>query len=846
MNRIIQFTFLLLFVVSYANGQVIISEYSASNLSTYLDDYGAYDDWIELHNESDMAVDISGWYISDKSSKPTKYQFPEGTLISPNGYKIVVCSGRDLQQTTEIHTNFKLSQTEQKDIILLSNAAEEEQDFTELIITNAGHSVSRMEGEWMIDKSPTPNADNSPEYTRYASVPSILLEAGFYEDTVTVEIINNEENSVLRYTTDGNRVRPSSPIYENPLTVGATSVVKARAYSNDDLVWPSRMDFSTYFINETFTLPVFSVAADGVQDLANNMDGMEGFSRPIGSVEYFNVDQERESVSYGELNRHGQDSWALNHRSLDYICRDEMGYTKAIKAQLFPQKSRDEFQRLMFRASGDDNYPAIQGQTHAGSAHVRDEYVHSLALEGGMELDVRTPRRAILFLNGDYWGVYGLREKIADHDYIKEYYDQGKYDIQFNSTWGNFLQRYGGQAAGDDWLALQDFILSNNMGDETNYRYVDSLLNTTSLIDWVLINTNTVAADWLQWNTGWWRGMDPDGKHKKWGYIVWDLDATFDYYINYTGVPNTDPDAVPCDIEALFQWVDECQQNVIFLRLLDQNAEFRELYYQRYADMMNTVFTCENMLSTLDRMVAEIEPEMPRQVERWAVPGSNDSMDEWETNVARLRGFIEERCTLLDDGALECYTELSGPYEITLLTEPAEVGEIDFNSLDIEAFPWVGNYFGGMKNKIKAKVFNAFEDDYVFSHWESKSGNVIFPDVTSRKADIELTSNDTLVAVFDIISGVEDLFEEKGFSLYPNPASDVMQLNYNIDQSSDVQISMIDAKGRAVIISSETAVSAGYKTLSIDLQQHNLVSGLYVLNIRLNNESINRKVTVIR
>jgi hypothetical protein len=840
MNRIIQFTFLLLFVGSYASGQVIISEYSASNLSTYLDDYGGYDDWIELHNESDMSVDISGWFISDKSSKPTKYQFPEGTTISGNGYKIVVCSGRDLQQTAEIHTNFKLSQTEQKDIILLSNAAGDEQDFTEMIITNAGHSVSRMEGVWMIDKTPTPNNDNNPEYTRYAAIPSIVLEAGFYEDTVTVEIINNEENSVLRYTTDGNRVRPGSPIYEMPLKVGETTVVKARAFSNDEAVWNSRMDFSTYFINETFTLPVFSVGADGVQDLANG----QGAIIPIGSVEYFNVEKERESVSYGELNRHGQDSWSLRHRSLDYICRDEMGYTKAIKAQLFPQKSRDEFQRLMFRASGDDNYPAIAGADHEGSAHVRDEYVHSLALEGGMELDVRTPRRAILFLNGDYWGVYGLREKIADHDYIKEYYDQGKYDIQFNSTWGNFLQRYGGQQAADDWLNLQDFILSNDMGVEENYNRVDSLINLTSLIDWMLINTNTVAADWLQWNTGWWRGMDPDGKHKKWGYIVWDLDATFDYYINYTNVPNLQPDAVPCDVEALFQWVPQAQHNVIFLNLLEQNEDFKELYYQRYADMMNTVFSCENMLTTFDRMIAVIEPEMPRQVERWAGPG--DSMEEWEANVAKLRGFIEERCTLLDDGALECFEELSGPYNITLMTEPTEVGEIDFNSLDIEEFPWSGDYFGGMKNKIKAKVFNEFEDDYKFSHWESKSGNVIFPDINSRKADIELTSNDTLIAVFDIISGVEDLFDEKGFSLFPNPASDLLQLNYSIDQPSDVQITIVDAKGRAVMISSETAVSAGSKSLSIDLQQHNFVSGVYVLNIRLNNENINRKVTVIR
>ena len=843
MKRILQSLILVLSTYAYMQAQVTINEYSASNLTTYVDDFGSYDDWVELHNESDVDVDISGWYISDKESKPTKYQFPEGTIIPADGYKIVVCSGRDLQKTDEVHTNFKLSQTERKDALLLNNANEVQQDFTELIITNSGHSVSRMDGEWMIDNTPTPNGDNNANISRYAVAPTIQLEAGFYQGEVTVEIVNNEENSVLRYSTDGNRVTAGSQIYDGPITLDTTTVVKARAFSNDETVWASRMDFSTYFINEEFSLPVFSVAADGLQDLANNSDGQDGFSRPIGSVEYFNIEKERESYSYGELNRHGQDSWQLNHRSLDYICRDEMGYTKAINAQLFPQKSRDEFQRLMFRASGDDNYPAISGPDHAGSTHVRDEYVHTLALEGGMELDVRTPQRVIVFLNGDYWGVYGLREKIADHDYIGEYYDQGKFDIQFNSTWGNYLQRYGGEDAANDWLDLQEFALNQDLSNEENYNYVDSLINLTSLIDWVLINTNTVAADWLQWNTGWWRGLDPDGKHKKWGYIVWDLDATFDYYINYTNVPNLDPDAVPCDIEALFQWVPQARHNRIFLRLLEQNADFRELYYQRYADMMNTAFSCENMLSTLDRMIAEIEPEMPRQVERWAGPG--DSMEEWETNVARLRGFIQERCELLDDGALECYNELSGPYNITLIAEPDGIGEIDFNSLDIEEFPWNGNYFGGMRNKIKAKVFNDYEDDYVFSHWESRSGNVIFPDAFTRRAEIELIANDTLVAIFDLNTAVEDLFESKGFSLYPNPATDLMQLNYSLDQSSDVQISMIDAQGRSVIIRKESNQSAGEKSLTIDLDRYGFVTGVYILNIRLDDENINRKVTIV-
>ena len=106
------------------------------------------------------------------------------------------------------------------------------------------------------------------------------------------------------------------------------------------------------------------------------------------------------------MNRHGQDSWVLDHRSLDWVSRDEMGYSKAVNAPLFSYSDRDEYQKFMFRNSGDDNYPAINDGQHDGSAHIRDEYVQHLAKKGGMKLDTRENERVILFLNGQCQGRY--------------------------------------------------------------------------------------------------------------------------------------------------------------------------------------------------------------------------------------------------------------------------------------------------------------------------------------------------------------------------------------------------------------------------------------------------------
>ncbi|MEL7148897.1 MAG: CotH kinase family protein, partial [Bacteroidota bacterium] len=281
----------------------------------------------------------------------------------------------------------------------------------------------------------------------------------------------------------------------------------------------------------------------------------------------------------------------------------------------------------------------------------------------------------------------------------------------------------------------------------------------------------------------------------------------------------------------------------IFLKLIAESDEFRQLYYGRYADLMNTVFTCDNMINTLDSMIAVIEPEMPRQIERWG-----GTLAQWQENVDDLRDFINERCTLLDDGALNCYEELTGPYELVLRTEPDGIGEIDLNTLDIESFPWSGDYFGGMENKIKAKVFDEYEDEYVFSHWVSANGNVITPNVEERKAAIILEQADTLTAIF--VSGATatvNLANKYDFQVFPNPASDFLQITYNLPESSSVNINLQSILGQQ-LINFPTASglrSAGTHNFRLDLDS-SLPAGLYLLEVHVGKDRQSYKINVVR
>jgi hypothetical protein len=895
--------------------QVHINEFSAANLHEFLDNYNRTEDWIELYNAGDEPVDLSGYHLSDKELKPGKWDIPDGTIIPANGHLVFWCSGRDEELDGSYHTNFKLAQTKEDEVIMFTDPDENVIEMFPLVLRLVENSACRTEDgaeTWAVCTNPTPGSSNngSTQFAAYTETPSMDVEAGFYTDSVVVSIINNEPNSVLRYTLDGFNVTDDSPEYEGPITVTETTVIKAQSFSNDPTIIPGKMDFNTYFINEDFSLVVFSVASDQVQDLANG----NGDLIPIGSLEYFNLDKEREATTFGSLNRHGQDSWILDHRSIDWVSRDEMGYSKAVNAKLFGYSDRDEYQKFMFRNSGDDNYPANDDEDHVGSTHIRDEYVQALAQQGNLKLDQRAVERVIVFLNGDYWGVYGMRERPVDHDYTDEYYDQGKYNLQFLTTWGTTEAQYGGIGAFNDWTDFREFVLENDMSDPDNYEAVKDQFQVLSLIDYMIVNLNSVASDWMNYNTGWWRGTDPEGDHKKWGYILWDLDATFDYYINYSGVPNTDPDAQPCDIDDISDYMDQffswswgggndtittpadCQSiqigaspypaddpyfqmvidnnnnccengwqyncqlaydffsgapgapqwsvrgNIgkhekIFKKLQDENEEFRQLYYSRQADLQNTVYTCENMINTLDSMIAVIAPEMPRQIERWG-----GTMEEWEQNVVELREFILARCELFDDGMVDCF-ELTGPFEMTLMVEPAGVGEIELNTIDVTEFPWTGAYYGGMENQIKAK---ANDDNFEFSHWETTAGNAIFPDSLERKATIMLESQDTVIAVFTQIVGIKDISKAINLSVYPNPATDKVMIDYELEEAMEVNISLYSLMGKQMNVSDafSSKKSAGQHSHTITIDEQ-LPPGIYFVKLSAGGYQVTKKITII-
>ena len=835
--------FLIILKTAATYGQVVVNEYSCANLAQYQDAYGEFEDWIELYNPSAADVDIEGYYLTDDAGNLKKWKVPGSVVVPAGGFLIVYASGRNEVVGNDVHTNFKLTQTKSNaEHIVFSNPAG-------LIINDIKVERSKLHqswgritdgaAQWRVFTEPTAGSSNdgAASAAGFAKKPDFSQSAGFYAGPIIVEMTTDEPNAVIRYTTIGTEPDLLSTEYTGPITISTTTVLKAASFSNNPEVLPSFVQYNTYFIGVNHTLPVVSVGAKEVLMLANGNQSL----RPKGSIEYFGKDGQRKTRAYGELNSHGQDSWANDQRSLDWVTRDEMGYSAALKEKLFSMSDRDEFQRIILRAAGDDNYPAAHHQQNEGSAHIRDAYVQNLAKKGGLHLDVRQAEKAIVYLNGKYWGVYDLRELPDDHDYTDYYYGQGKYDLQYILTWGNTWSQYGGGQSLDDWSQLYNFIISSDLSDSTNFKYVKDQFDYTSLVDYVITNSFTVCSDWLNYNTGWWRGLNPAGGHRKWGYILWDNDATFDFYINYTGIPNTNADAAPCNPEILATqpWSDP-EGHITILNKLRQNPEFNQYYITRQADLLHTAFSCETMLNYLDTIETILSPEMAMHANRWF-----GTYAEWQQNVTKLRNFIAVRCDTLESGIKDCYA-LTGPFATVILVDPPGAGTLEVNTLPAALAPVIGNYFGSVDLKLTA--IPTAGSSLVFKNWTASHHTFTQPNAAT--ALLDLTAPDTIVAHFQSTSVATHTPADAGtqptFSAYPSLFENSLTLNYFLPEQTAVEVKIYSLLGRemAALLNPETVQTAGNHQLAFDKVGQNLPAGVYFL--RFNTGNFERIIKLIR
>ena len=711
------------------NAQLYINELSCTNENTVADNYGEFEDWFEVYNAGATAVDLTGYYLSDKLDNPTKWVIPSGS-IPAGGFQVFYASSRDIVVAGNYHTNFKLTQTKQEYIVLSDPTGTVLDAYwieNPMKLNDSRGRVTDGAAAWGVFNIPTPGASNIVAQQEYASKPVFSTDPGFYNSAISVALSSPDVDVSIYYTTDGTVPTAASILYSGPININATTTIRARAFSTNPDVPVSFTETNTYFINETHTLPVISVASEDYNDLFNFF----WVNEIRTSFEYFNADGSFEQELEGDMKGHGNDSWAFAQKGIRFYARDKYGYDHEIDHQVFPEKERESFDVLILRNAGSDNYP---GAAFAGrpSCHLRDGFAQTLSVEADMALDQRSYESCIVYINGTYWGIYEMRERI-DSDFTEEYYNQPEEDVDMLEFWGGLEVRYG-SAAG--WNDLYDYMMANDLTVQANYDYVATQLDINSFIDYFIINTYLVNTDWLNWNTKWWRGnADPVVRFK---YTLWDMDNVINLGENYTGLPGTGYEVDPCAVEDLFTGNPNVP-HVDMFNALFENEDFFALYLNRYLDLLNTTFHKDFMIPHLEDMAADLAPEMPQQVARWG-----GSIAEWEDHIDEMKTFLENRYDLIIELIQDCNEdEITGIYTLTANVNNPNGGDIRVNTVIPETYPWTGTYFGGVGLTLTAIP----QEGWVFDRWEITGGGTL-TSTTDEQTNLSLTGDAAVEAVF--------------------------------------------------------------------------------------------------
>ena len=741
-KRLIQIGFLALFTVltqAVSQAQVVVNEFCIANYNDYA--LGAeFEDWIEFYNPTAAPINITGYWLSDNINNPQKFEIPAGTTVPANGYRLILVTGTfefDPNYLGQINTSFKITQTAGEQIVFSNPAGVvlESYDFSSMSPNQANHSWGRQTdgaANMMIFTNPTPNSANvGASGTNYAATPVFSVQAGYYTGATNVSITTTEPNSSIRYTTDGSIPTAASTLYTGPVAINATTVLRAIVTSSDANILPSFVETNTYFIGtDQHSIVVASISGASLSDGS-------WFGNELTHLEIFDANGNFVVEATGDSNEHGNDSNAYAQRGFDYVTRDALGYDNEIEAPIINTRDRDGYERIIFKAAANDNYPFSNG-----GAHIRDAYVHQLSILGDLKVDERSTESCVLYINGDYWGVYEMREKVDDIDFTDHYFEQPEGFVDFLKTWGGTWTEYGD---GTDWYDLVDFITTNDMTNQANYDYVVTQYNTNSLIDYFVLNSYTVCTDWLNWNTAWWRGRHPDGDARRWRYALWDSDNTFGHGANYTGVDSTNPDADPCQVDEMGDVGG--QGHVPVLNALFDNEQFFADYIQRYAQLSNTIFSCDRMIEVLDSMINVIDPEMQRQCQRWGGTYAG-----WQNNVQEMRDFILARCSDEVIGGIEdCYDVTA--YTLTVQIDGVGVIEVEDYNLDETTAPWSGTFFGDLPLDLDIPGLTCG----TFVGWEIVSGTGTLVDPAAPQTQLTLQSDVTLVAHFVASTGVSSI-----------------------------------------------------------------------------------------
>ena len=544
-------------------------------------------------------------------------------------------------------------------------------------------------GEFSFHDEPTPGEANaSAGFEAIGGTVSLSTAGGFYADGVSLALSVSDGAGTLHVTTDGSVPTASSPIYSGPLSIDETTVVRARVLG--DGMIPGRIETHTFFIGDSFSLPVVSLATDpanffdpeiGIYVLGDTYEQSfphfganfwEDWERPV-HLTFFEPDG---TIGFStEAGAKIFGGWSRGHaqRSLSFFARRRYGKGE-FRHRIFPNKDIDEFESFILRNSGNDWQ----------NTHFRDAMQTSLLED--LNVDRQAYRPAILFINGDYFGLMNLREKINEH-FIASNHDGVAPDEV------DLLERNQATIHGesDHYRSVVEIFETENVSSPDVYARIATMIDIDNFIDYQASQIYFDNTDWPGNNIKYWRQRAEGGL---WRWILFDTDFGFGTW----NVSNYTKNTLQFALEPNGPGWPNPPWATLMLRRFVTNDAFVTRFVNRLATHMSTIFEPRKVVSRINEMETTIEPEMPAQRARYG-----GSMSGWRSRVQDMRTFGTQRPNYVRQHLRSTFG-LGANANLSLDATPPLGGTIAVHDREVTGSPWRGRFFQGLPIDITAEA----------------------------------------------------------------------------------------------------------------------------------------------
>ena len=794
-----------------------INEFLASNVATNQDpNFQSYSDWIELYNPTATPVYLSGYFLSDDKTNLKRWTFPSNTQIPANGYLMVWADGKN----TGLHTNFKLEKN--GEFIALSHATGAVLDSLSYTAQTDDISYGRIDTQtWRYFSPPTPNALNPTSgFEAITPKPQFNITGGFYSQNQTLSISTSLSDAQIHYTLDGTPPTANATLYHTPLVINKNTVVRAAVFKEGWKTISSKDE--SYFINEAVSLPVVSLITDpknfydneigiyvqGTNGIIGNCkttphNWNQDWERPV-HIEFFESNGAKGFDTDAGVKIFGGCSRIYPMKSLSIHFRDLYGNSD-INYPLFANRNYTKFKSFVLRSSAQDWYRTM----------FRDGMIQTVILQN-MRIDGQAYRPSLVFLNGEFFGIHNIREKLNE-DYLKSNYptiDHKAVDILETNGLVN-------EGSATDWNAFKAFLATANLAEQTQMDYVTTKIEVDNYLEYVIAEIYIANSDWPAHNISYWKEQKPEGK---WRWLLFDTD--FGFGGNGNGVVGfntlewaTAPNSTQ---EYNLPW------STLLLRKLLENPTFKANFIQRMMAHAQITFEANHVVAVIDSLQNNIRAEIPRHKARWSASLSFDNG--WENAVEIMRNFARQRYVNMRNFLGQKFG-MSTAQQITFASNDIDAGHIEAETLTM---PYKGIiFFQNQPITVKAVPKNG----YRFIQWEGVQ--------TGNNPEISFNPNQTgiLKAIFEpnTITNTSELPPVLQLSIFPNPASQHLSIAFQLPEATPVSWRIVDILGRE--IEKRTELIPEKSTLTLDTSKW--AKGTYIFQAKSKFGSWTEKLLLI-